>query len=304
MSDTMCINLEKANVLIEALPYIRRFHGKTIVIKYGGNAMINEELKKAVMNDVILMKLVGMNPVLVHGGGPEITQLLKRLDIKSSFVNGLRVTDAATMEVVEMVLVGKVNKEIVAQLNQLGGTAVGLSGKDGQMILARKKYAVTSDHNGNEVEADIGAVGEVEKINTGIIETIMTTNGYIPVIAPIGAGVDGETYNINADYVAGEIAAALGAEKLILLTDVEGIFQDINDKSSIISILKTDEVDELIKKGIIAGGMIPKVQCCVKALEAGVKRTHIIDGRIPHSILLEIFTDEGIGTMVESASGN
>ncbi|HHT64145.1 MAG: acetylglutamate kinase [Bacillota bacterium] len=295
----MCLTLEKANVLIEALPYIRKFHGKTIVIKYGGNAMINDELKKAVMNDVILMKLVGMNPVLVHGGGPEITQLLKRLDIKSSFVNGLRVTDAATMEVVEMVLVGKVNKEIVAQINQLGGKAVGLSGKDGEMILARKQYAIISDENGNEIEADIGSVGEVERINTGIIETIMNTNGYIPVIAPIGAGAAGETYNINADYVAGEIAAALGAEKLVLLTDVEGILSDVNDKSSIISVLKTSEVDGFINKGIIAGGMIPKVRCCVKALEAGVKRTHIIDGRVPHSILLEIFTDEGIGTMVE-----
>ena len=297
----MCITLEKANVLIEALPYIRQFHGKTIVIKYGGNAMINDELKKAVMNDIILMKLVGMNPVLVHGGGPEITQFLKRLDIKSSFVNGLRVTDQATMEVVEMVLVGKVNKEIVAQINQLGGKAVGLSGKDGQMILAKKQFALTSDEHGNQVEADIGSVGEVEKINTGIIETIMTTNGYIPVIAPIGAGVDGETYNINADTVAGEIAVALKAEKLVLLTDVEGIFADVNDKSSIISVLKTNEVDGLIKKGIIAGGMIPKVLCCVKALEGGVKRTHIIDGRIPHSILLEIFTDKGIGTMVEKA---
>jgi acetylglutamate kinase len=299
MFGTMCLTLEKANVLIEALPYIRKFHGKTIVIKYGGNAMINDELKKAVMNDVILMKLVGMNPVLVHGGGPEITQLLKRLDIKSSFVNGLRVTDAATMEVVEMVLVGKVNKEIVAQINQLGGKAVGLSGKDGEMILARKQYAIISDENGNEIEADIGSVGEVERINTGIIETIMNTNGYIPVIAPIGAGAAGETYNINADYVAGEIAAALGAEKLVLLTDVEGILSDVNDKSSIISVLKTSEVDGFINKGIIAGGMIPKVRCCVKALEAGVKRTHIIDGRVPHSILLEIFTDEGIGTMVE-----
>jgi acetylglutamate kinase len=299
MFGTMCLTLEKANVLIEALPYIRKFHGKTIVIKYGGNAMINDELKKAVMNDVILMKLVGMNPVLVHGGGPEITQLLKRLDIKSSFVNGLRVTDAATMEVVEMVLVGKVNKEIVAQINQLGGKAVGLSGKDGEMILARKQYAIISDENGNEIEADIGSVGEVERINTGIIETIMNTNGYIPVIAPIGAGAAGETYNINADYVAGEIAAALGAEKLMLLTDVEGILSDVNDKSSIISVLKTSEVDGFINKGIIAGGMIPKVRCCVKALEAGVKRTHIIDGRVPHSILLEIFTDEGIGTMVE-----
>lgn len=295
----MSMTLERANVLIEALPYIRKFHGKTIVIKYGGHAMINEELKKAVMNDVILMKLVGMNPILVHGGGPEISQLLKRLDIKSDFINGLRVTDEPTMEIVEMVLVGKVNKEIVAQINQLGGNAVGLSGKDGKMIKARKQYALTSDEEGNKIEADLGSVGEVEKINTEIIETIMTTNGYIPVIAPIGAGADGETYNINADYVAGEIASALDAEKLILLTDVEGIFGNINDPSSIISALKTSEVKGLIDRGVIVGGMIPKVECCVKALESGVTRTHIIDGRTPHSILLEIFTDQGIGTMVE-----
>lgn len=293
--------LEKANILIEALPYIKKFHGKTVVIKYGGNAMINDELKQAVMNDVILMKLVGMNPIVVHGGGPEINQFLTKLDIKSSFVNGSRVTDAATMEVVEMVLVGKVNKEIVAHINQLGGKAVGLCGKDGQMILARKKYGITIDENGQETEVDIGSVGEVEKINTGIIETIMNTNGYIPVIAPIGVGKDGESYNINADFVAGEIAAALGAEKLVLLTDVEGIFADFNDKASIISILRTNEIEGLIKRGVIAGGMIPKVQCCVKALEAGVKRTHIIDGRMRHSILLEIFTNEGIGTMVEKA---
>lgn len=301
MSNSMFTPLEKANVLIEALPYIKEFHGKTVVIKYGGNAMINDELKQAVMNDVILMKLVGMNPVLVHGGGPEINQVLKKLDIKSSFVNGLRVTDDATMEVVEMVLVGKVNKEIVAQINQLGGNAVGLCGKDGQMILARKQYALTPDEEGNEIETDIGSVGEVVQVNTGIIETIMNTNGYIPVIAPIGVGLDGESYNINADFVAGAIAAALGAEKLVLLTDVEGIFADFNDKSSIISSLKIDEVDGLIKEGVIAGGMIPKVKCCVKALEAGVKRTHIIDGRMPHSILLEIFTNKGIGTMVEKA---
>jgi len=285
---------------MEALPYIQMFHGKTIVIKYGGNAMINDDLKKAVMNDVILMKLVGMNPVLVHGGGPEISQLLKRLDIKSCFVNGLRVTDEATMEIVEMVLVGKVNKGIVAQINQYGGKAVGLSGKDGQLIVARKQFAITADAHGNEIEEDIGLVGEVEKLNTDIIDAIVE-KGYIPVIAPIGVGVNGESYNINADTVAGDLAVALGAEKLVLLTDVEGIFTDVADKSSIISSLRSDEVDGLIKEGIIAGGMIPKVQCCVKALEGGVKRTHIIDGRIPHSILLEVFTNHGIGTMVEKA---
>ncbi|MEN3005354.1 acetylglutamate kinase [Dehalobacterium formicoaceticum] len=299
MQDSKYTPLERAQVLIEALPYIRRFHGKTVVIKYGGSAMLSDELKKAVMNDVILMKLVGMNPILVHGGGPEINHFLKRLDIKSEFVNGLRVTDEPTMEVVEMVLVGKVNKEIVAQINRLGGHAVGLCGKDGQMILARKQYEWTKDADGRETMVDIGSVGEVEKINTGIIESIMETNGYIPVIAPIGAGVNGESYNINADLVAGEIAGALGAEKLILLTDVEGIFYDLQDKSSILSVIKTSEIDQLMQDGIIAGGMIPKVKCCMRALEAGVQGTHIIDGRLPHSILLELFTDKGIGTMVE-----
>lgn len=292
------IALEKANILIEALPYIQKFHGKTVVIKYGGNAMINEDLKRAVMNDVILMKLVGMNPVVVHGGGPEINQLLKKLDIESGFINGLRVTDASIMEVVEMVLVGKVNKDIVAQINRYGGKAVGLSGKDGQLIQARKQYTMVTNEDGEEVEQDLGFVGEVEKINTDIIYTMME-KGYIPVVAPVGVGVDGESYNINADYVAGELAAALGAEKLVLLTDVEGIFANYEDKTSIISSLKIDEVDAMIKRGVIAGGMIPKVQCCVKALESGVGRTHIIDGRLPHSILLEIFTKEGIGTMVE-----
>ncbi|MDD2497882.1 MAG: acetylglutamate kinase [Desulfitobacteriaceae bacterium] len=293
--------MEKASILIEALPYIRKFHGKTVVIKYGGNAMINEELKEAVMNDVILMKLVGMNPVLVHGGGPEITQMLKRLDIKSQFINGLRVTDAAAMEVVEMVLVGKINKGIVAHINRLGGEAVGLSGKDGQTIIAKKQYTLVPDEVGNMVKQDLGLVGEVETINTELINTIIE-NGYIPVIAPVGVGSAGESYNINADFVAGELAAALKAEKLVLLTDVEGIFADYEDKSTIISSLKVEDVDALINRGTIAGGMIPKVQCCVKALQGGVNRTHIIDGRLPHSILLEVFTNQGIGTMVEKTA--
>lgn len=293
--------MEKASILIEALPYIRKFHGKTVVIKYGGNAMINEELKEAVMNDVILMKLVGMNPILVHGGGPEITQMLKRLDIKSQFINGLRVTDAAAMEVVEMVLVGKINKGIVAHINRLGGEAVGLSGKDGQTIIAKKQYTMVPDEAGNMVKQDLGLVGEVKTINTELINTIIA-NGYIPVIAPVGVGSAGESYNINADFVAGELAAALKAEKLVLLTDVEGIFADYEDKSTIISSLKVEDVDALINRGTIAGGMIPKVQCCVKALQGGVNRTHIIDGRLPHSILLEVFTNQGIGTMVEKTA--
>ena len=289
---------EKAEILIEALPYIQKFHGKTVVIKYGGNAMINDDLKKAVMNDVILMKLVGMNPVLVHGGGPEITQMLQRLDIQSQFVNGLRVTDPATMEVVEMVLVGKLNKEIVAHIHQLGGRAVGISGKDGLTIIARKQLMTITDEQGQPAEADLGQVGEVAKVNPELLKTLMDS-GYIPVVAPIGVGEDGSSYNINADYVAGELAVALGAEKLVLLTDVEGIFADFADKTSIISSLKMEDVDELIASGVIVGGMIPKVQCCVRALQGGVGRTHIIDGRLAHSILLEVFTNEGIGTMVE-----
>ncbi|NLC39165.1 MAG: acetylglutamate kinase [Clostridia bacterium] len=289
--------LEKAGILVEALPYIRKFHGKTIVIKYGGHAMLNEELKKAVMQDIILMKLVGMHPVLVHGGGPEINEMLGRLGIKSDFVQGMRVTDRETMEIVEMVLVGKVNKEIVALINSYGGQAVGLSGEDGKLVEAGKKIIRTKNGEGELVEVDLGYVGEVRKINPEIIQTVIA-QGYIPVIAPTGSGENGETYNINADYVAGEIAAALQADKLILLTDVEGIFANYEDKETLISSLRIDEVAQLIDRGVIAGGMIPKVECCVKALLGGVTKTHIIDGRLPHSILLEVFTDEGIGTEV------
>lgn len=286
--------LEKTKILIEALPYIKKFSGKTVVIKYGGNAMINDELKKAVMQDVILMKYVGIKPVIVHGGGPEITNMLKRLDIKSEFVKGLRVTDAKAMEVVEMVLVGKVNKEIVSHINTLGGNAVGLSGKDGGLITARKQLA--RDDAGNAT-VDIGLVGEVQNVSPEILYTLLR-NDFIPVVAPIGFDENGNTYNINADYVAGEIAAALHADKLVLLTDVEGIFRNHKDKASLISELKIADVEELILQGVISGGMIPKVECCVNALAKGVGRTHIIDGRIPHAILLEVFTDEGVGTMV------
>lgn len=289
--------VEKAGILIEALPYIRKFYGKTVVIKYGGHAMINDELKEAVINDVILMKLIGINPVIVHGGGPEITDMLKRLDISSRFVGGCRVTDPATMEIVEMVLVGKINKEIVALINRHGGKAVGLSGKDANLIQAVRKLGKSVDSDGNESVQDIGFVGDVRKINPEIIQTVIN-QGYIPVVAPVGVGEEGESYNINADYVAGEMAIALNADKLILLTDVEGIFEDFDCKDSLISELKLSQVDEMINRGVISGGMIPKVECCVQAVEGGVTTTHILDGRIPHSILLEIFTDRGIGTMV------
>ncbi|MBU7007406.1 acetylglutamate kinase [Peptococcaceae bacterium DYL19] len=289
--------VEKAGILIEALPYIRKFYGKTVVIKYGGHAMVNDNLKQAVINDVILMKLIGINPVIVHGGGPEITEMLKRLDIPSQFVAGCRVTDPATMEIVEMVLVGKINKEIVALINRHGGKAVGLSGKDASLIQAVKKMGRAVDSEGNHSLQDIGFVGDVKKINPEIIQTIIS-QGYIPVVAPVGVGEEGESYNINADYVAGEVAAALNADKLILLTDVEGIFEDYSDKETLISELKLGEVEQKIASGVISGGMIPKVECCVQAIEKGVNSTHILDGRIPHSILLEVFTDKGIGTMV------
>lgn len=289
--------LEKAGILVEALPYIKKFYGKTVVIKYGGHAMVNEDLKRAVLQDVILMKFVGMNPVLVHGGGPEINNMLKRLGIKSQFVSGMRITDAAIMEVVEMVLAGKVNKDIVAGINRIGGKAVGLSGKDANLIEAAKKLEYNLDEKGEEVAIDLGFVGEVSKINPEIIKTVVS-QGYIPVISPIGVGAEGESYNINADYVAGEIAGALQADKFVLLTDVEGIFENYEEKDSLISALQIEDIPELIKRGVISGGMIPKVECCTKALNQGVEKAHIIDGRLPHSILLEIFTDEGIGTMV------
>lgn len=286
--------LEKASILVEALPYIRRFAGQTVVIKYGGRAMVSEELKEGVITDCILLKLVGIHPVLVHGGGTEIDTMLRRLGKDWKFVRGQRVTDEETMSVVEMILAGKVNKEIVALINKLGGKGVGISGKDANLIEAGKKTLPAAP---GEEPVDLGYVGEIIRVNPEIIET-MKNEGYIPVIAPIGVGKDGESYNINADYVAGEVAAALGANKLVLLTDVEGILADRNNPSSLLSVVKVSEVPELIRKGIIAGGMIPKIECCVQALKKGVGRVHIIDGRILHSILLEVFTDEGVGTMV------
>jgi len=289
---------KKAAILVEALPYIQRFQGKIVVIKYGGNAMINEELKQAVFQDVVLMKLVGMNPVLVHGGGPEITDMLRRLGKETKFVNGLRYTDQEVMEIAEMVLVGKINKEIVAGMNYYGASALGMCGKDGGMVMAEKYMPVIIDEAGNESQLDIGYVGKVTKVDNQVLLDVIS-QGYIPVIAPIGVGVDQQTYNINADFMAAEIASSLKADKFVLLTDTEGIYESgINGDKKIFKSLHIDDADQLIKGGIISGGMIPKINCCVDALRNGVDRVHIIDGRIPHSILLEIFTNEGIGTMI------
>lgn len=293
----MTSSLEKASVLVDALPYIKEFHGKTVVIKYGGHAMLNEELQRAVINDVILMKLVGIRPVIVHGGGPEINRLLKRLDIQSEFVNGLRVTDGDTMEVVEMVLVGKLNKGIVTHINQNGGKAIGLSGKDGNLLVAEKKMTSGVNEDGEQTDFDLGFVGEIVSVNTEPLDMLIERD-YIPVVSPIGMGREGHSYNINADYAAAEIAVALQAEKLIILTDVEGICVDKDDPSTLISSLHKEEVGGLIERGIISGGMIPKVDCCVNAINGGVKSAHILDGRRPHSILLEMLTKDGIGTMV------
>ncbi|OPX88812.1 MAG: Acetylglutamate kinase [Pelotomaculum sp. PtaB.Bin104] len=294
----MSTPLEKAAILVEALPYIKKFYGKTVVIKYGGHAMINSALKEAVLTDVVLMKFVGMHPVIVHGGGPEITGMLKRVGIVSNFVSGLRVTDAETMEIVEMVLAGKINKEIVAQINQIGGRAVGLSGKDAVLFQAKKKLHRLITPEGKEEMVDIGFVGDITQVNPGVIHTVIN-EGYIPVVAPVAVGEQGESYNVNADSAAGSLAAALDADKLIILTDVEGVMADRSDPDSLISVLRVNEYPALVEQGKIDGGMIPKVQCCLDALAGGVKTTHILDGRVPHSILLEVFTDKGIGTMVE-----
>ncbi len=287
---------DKAAILVEALPYIQEFSGKTVVIKYGGKAMINDDLKEMVMKDIALMKYVGIRTVIVHGGGPDITGFLKKVGKQSDFVSGLRVTDEETVEIAEMVLDGKVNSEIVNLLNGRGVRAVGLSGKDAGLIQARKKLATVYDA-GEAQTVDIGYVGEVEKVDTAILEDLLD-GGYTPVIAPIGVGTGGESYNINADYVAAEIAGALEAEKLLLLTDIEGIYKDYNDKSSFISTLTLTEARQYIRDGVISGGMIPKVEACLCALEGGAGKTHIIDGRLPHSLILEIFTPQGIGTQV------
>ena len=285
--------IAKADVLLDALPYIRRYSGKTMVIKYGGHAMADEELKESFAQDLVLLKFVGINPVIVHGGGPQIGQLLAQLGIQSQFVRGMRVTDQQTMDVVEMVLVGKINKEIVSLITRHGGRAVGLSGKDGELILA-KKLTVTSDESGKAERVDMGLVGEVRAINPTVIEAL-DRSGFIPVIAPVGVGDKGETYNINADLVAGEVAKALRAEKLILMTDVEGIRDAEGQPMPTVDI---ERASELIRAGVISAGMIPKVECCIEALRGGTQKTHIIDGRVRHAVLLEIFTREGVGTQV------
>jgi acetylglutamate kinase len=287
--------IDKAKVLIEALPYIRRFYDKTIVIKYGGSTMEEEGMKRSFALDVVLLKYIGLNPVLVHGGGPQIAEMLTKMGKKSQFIEGMRVTDGETMDVVEMVLVGKVNKEIVALINQQGGKAVGLSGKDGRLITAKKLKIAKHRGKGERPEMiDIGMVGEIKAIHPGVIEALKKES-FIPVIAPVGVGDEGETYNINADLVAGKVASALKAEKLILLTDVEGV---MDEKRRLVPTLDAKQAKRFIAKKIISSGMIPKVNCCLNALEEGVAKTHIIDGRVEHAILLEIFTDVGIGTQI------
>jgi len=288
-------SMERADILLEALPYIRRFYNKTIVIKYGGHVMVDEELKDIFARDVVMMKYIGINPVVVHGGGPQIGNILKKLGKDSKFVQGMRVTDEETMTIVEMVLVGTVNKEIVGLINRHGGRAVGLSGKDGNLTRA-EKYLLSAE-KARDIPPeiiDIGLVGKVTEINTGLIASL-EEGGFIPIIAPTGVGKNGETYNINADIVAGEMAAALKAEKLLILTDVEGV---MDEKGQLINTMNDKQAQEMIQTGLIRGGMFPKVKCCLKALREGVKKAHIIDGRLKHSILLEIFTDMGIGTEI------
>ena len=287
----------KAAILVEALPYIRAFAGKTIVIKYGGNAMIGDDITAQVMADIALMKYVGIRPVIVHGGGPDITAQLEKVGKQSEFIGGLRITDAETAAIAEMVLVGKINSAIVDGLNRHGVRAVGLSGKDAHCIRARKKSG-TLHENGQTRSVDLGYVGSIAHIDTTLIEDL--ARDYIPVVAPIGCGEAGETYNINADTVAAELAGALAAEKLLLLTNVEGIYRDINDPASFISVLRADEARAWIADGTISGGMIPKVEACLSALAHGAHKAHIIDGRLAHAIILELYTSAGIGTQLEN----
>jgi acetylglutamate kinase len=280
---------DRAEVLVEALPYIQQYYNKTVVVKYGGNAMINPELKKAVITDIVLLSLVGIRVVIVHGGGPEIDQMLRKIGKTSTFVNGLRYTDEETMDVVRMVLAGNINKDLVLLISRAGGAALGLCGIDGGLIKARKLV---------EEGVDYGLVGKVVSVDPKPIFAALE-HGYIPVISSVAEGIDANTsYNINADTAASEIAIAMKAEKLVLLTDVRGLLRDQKDDSSLITSVKTDEIGPLIEQGVISGGMIPKVECCVRAIRNGVKRTHILDGRIPHSILIEMLSDAGIGTMI------
>ncbi len=290
--------IKKANVLVEALPYIRTFRGKTVVIKYGGHAMTDAPLKERFAQDVVLLKYVGLNPVIVHGGGPQIDKMLDRLGIEAKFRHGVRVTDAATMEIVEMVLAGKINMEITDLINRHGGSAVGLSGKDGGLILSKpltaKAWAESLEKDLGDLDGDFGLVGDIETINPSLLHKLQEDH-YIPIIAPIGTDYEGNTYNINADLVAGSIAAALKAEKLLMLTDVKGI-RDANGRH--LSTVSRKDVQRMVKKGVIGEGMLPKVHACLDALEGGVRKAHIIDGRVPHAILLEVFTDKGIGTEI------
>ena len=276
----------RAQVLVQAMPYIQKYAGKTIVVKYGGNAMINEELKSAVMSDIVLLQLVGVNVVLVHGGGPEINAMLKKTGKESKFVNGMRVTDEETIDIVQMVLAGKVNKSLANQLNLSGGKAIGLCGLDGNLLKAEKQTK-----NG-----DIGFVGDITDVDVTVINDVINS-GYIPVIATVAGGSEGEVYNINADIAASAIASKLNAQKLILMTDVRGLLRDKDDEDTLISVVNVSDVPRLKNEGIISGGMIPKIDCCVEAVRQGVDRAHILDGRIPHSILIDLFSDEGIGTM-------
>ena len=287
--------IKKADVLIEALPYIRQFSNKIVVIKYGGSAMENEALKQKIIQDIVLMKFIGIKPVIVHGGGKKISEIMSRMGKQTEFVQGLRVTDNETVEIAEMVLAGSINKGIVQLINQLGGQAVGLCGKDGSMIQAKKHELV--DELGNPIAIDLGYVGEITRVKPEIITTLLEAN-YIPVVAPNGVGTDGSTYNINADTMAGEMAAALKAEKLILLTDQLGIMRYLEDQTTLIPSIMADEIDKLVAGNVIKSGMLPKVGACVTALKAGVTKTHIIDGRLPHTILLEVFTSTGIGTEI------
>ena len=295
----MSLNSQQANqiatVLSEALPFIQRFQGKTMVIKYGGNAMVDEELKRGFARDIVLMKLVGMNPVVVHGGGPQIGKVLNQIGKKSEFVNGMRVTDSETMDVVEMVLGGLVNKEIVSLINRHGGKAVGLTGKDGELIVARKLKVTKNSPELNEPEIiDIGHVGEVASIDTAVVR-MLVEDDFIPVIAPIGVDDHGQSYNINADLVAGKMAIALNAEKLILLTNTPGV---LDENQQLLTGLKAETVDRLIETGVIHGGMLPKVQCALDAVRSGVRNAQIIDGRVEHAVLLEVLTNEGVGTLI------